>query len=83
MYVKAIDNQHVKRPADPADKRAWRRMVGYGSLAVLVLVMALGPRAWLRHSSYRQAELTEKRTELLESRVTCGCDTRRSATCAG
>lgn len=66
LYVKSIESQHVRRAADPADKRAWRRMVGYGSLTVLMLVMAFGPRAWLRHSSYRQAELIEKRTELRE-----------------
>lgn len=66
LYVKPIESQHVRRAADPADKRAWKRMVGYGFLGVIVLVMAFGPRAWLRHSSYRQAELTEKRTELRE-----------------
>jgi hypothetical protein len=66
LYVKSIEGQHVRRAADPADKRAWRRMVGYGALAVLVLVITFGPRAWLRHSSYRQAELIEKRTELRE-----------------
>ena len=66
LYVKTIEGQHVRRSADPADKRAWRRMVGYGALGVLVLVMAFGPRAWLRHSSYRQAELLEKRTQLHE-----------------
>lgn len=66
LYVKAIEGQHVRRSADPADKRAWRRMVGYGVLGVLVLVMAFGPRAWLRHSSYRQAELLERQTELRE-----------------
>jgi len=66
LYVKTIESQHVRRTADPADERAWRRMVGYGVLAVFVLVMAFGPRACLRHSSYRQAELIEQRTELRE-----------------
>ena len=66
LYVKEIDGQHVRRAADPAGKRAWRRMVGYGAATVLVLVAAFGPRAWLRHSSYRQAELIEQRTELRE-----------------
>jgi hypothetical protein len=66
LYVKNIDSQRVRRTADPADKRAWRRMVGYGFLAVLVAVLAFGPRAWLRHSSYRQAELLERRVALRE-----------------
>ena len=66
LFVKSIDGQHVRRATDPADKRAWRRMVGYGFLGVLALVMAFGPRAWLRHSSYRQAALLEERTELRE-----------------
>ena len=66
LYVKTIESQHVRRSADPADKRVWRRMVGFGFLAVVLLVLAFGPRAWLRHSSYRQAELLEQRTALRE-----------------
>jgi hypothetical protein len=41
-------------------------MVGCGFLAVFALALAFGPRAWLRHSSYRQAELIEQRTALRE-----------------
>ena len=66
LYVKDTDSQHVRRSADPADKRAWRRMVGWGFVGVVALVLAVGPRAWLRHSSYRQAELVDQRTELRE-----------------
>ena len=66
LYIKTIDGQHVRRATDPADKRAWRRMVGYGFVAVVALLIAFGPRAWLRHSSYRKAALLEQRTELRE-----------------
>jgi hypothetical protein len=66
LYVKAIEGQRVKRAADPADKRAWRRMVVYGFVSVFALALAFGPRAWLRHSSYRQAALIEQRTSLRE-----------------
>ncbi len=66
LYVKPIEGQQVRLAADPADKRAWGRMVGYGFLVMVVLVLAFGPRAWLRHSSYRQAALLEQRTELRE-----------------
>ena len=60
LYVKSMDGQHVRRSADPSDKRAWRR------IAVFLLAFAFGPRAWLRHSSYRQAALLEQRTTLRE-----------------
>lgn len=66
LYVKPIDNSGVKRPVDPADKKAWLRTVGSLTVLLLLLVLALGPRAWLRHSGYNQAELTDTRLELLE-----------------
>ena len=66
LYVKTVEGQRVRRSSDPADKRAWRRMVGYGFVGVVILVLGFGPRAWLRHSSYRQAALLEQRTALRE-----------------
>ena len=66
LYIKEIDNSDVRRPADPAGRRAFVRMIGSGLLALVVLVLCFGPRAWLRHSGYRQAELSERRQELSE-----------------
>jgi len=66
LYVKPIDNSGVRRPVDPADKRAWLRTVCNFAVVLLLVILALGPRAWLRHSGYKHAELTEKRQELLE-----------------
>ena len=66
LYVKPIESQRVRRSSDPADERAWWRMIGYGVVAVIALALAFGPRAWLRHSSYRQAELIQQRTALRE-----------------
>lgn len=66
LYIKQIDNSGVRRQADPAGRRALTRMIGLGLAALFVLVLCFGPRAWLRHSGYRQAELAELRQELSE-----------------
>lgn len=66
LYVKPIDNSRVRRPVDPADKKAWLRTVGVLATVLVLAILALGPRAWLRHSGYKQAELSEARLGLLE-----------------
>ncbi len=66
LFIKTLDNSRVRRPVDPVDKRVWLRTVGMLTAALLLTILALGPRAWLRHSHYRHAELTDKRLELLE-----------------
>jgi len=64
LYIKEIDNSGVRRAADPAGRNAFARMIGCGLIALFLLVLCFGPRAWLRHSGYRQAELAELRLEL-------------------
>ncbi|MBI1354406.1 MAG: hypothetical protein GC160_08670 [Acidobacteria bacterium] len=66
LFRKSFDNSRVRRPVDPADKRSWLRTVGVLAMLLLLAIVALGPRAWLRHSGYRQAELSERRMELQE-----------------
>jgi hypothetical protein len=66
LYVKTIDNSRVRRPVDPADKKAWLQTVAILAGILMLVVLAVGPRAWLRHSGYKHAELTEQRLELLE-----------------
>jgi hypothetical protein len=66
LYIKGIDNSQLRRKADPKGKAAWTRFVLSGSLVLLTVLVSYGPRAWLRHSGYRQAELEKEYQALLE-----------------
>ena len=59
LYQKAIDNSSVRYRHDPRDRYALRTHVSWGLFVVLILLLASGPRLWVRHSGYRQAQLTE------------------------
>jgi len=67
LYVKSVDNAGVRRRSAPEGKKYWSRMVGVSSLLLVVLAFGYGPRAWLRQSGYRIAEMTEKRQALVEN----------------
>jgi hypothetical protein len=67
LYVKNIDNAGVRRNSAPEGKKHWARTVGASSLLLVVLAFGFGPRAWLRQSGYRIAEMTEKRQALVEN----------------
>jgi len=66
LFVKNIDNSQVRRKADPRGKAAWLRFVVSGTMILLVVLLSSGPRAWLRHSGYRQADLEKEYQALLE-----------------
>jgi len=68
FFIKDVNNSGLRRDSDPADRNAWARMVALGCLLLLTAVLCFGPRAWLRHSSYRQNELAEQREQLLRTR---------------
>lgn len=59
LYQKAIDNSSVSYRHDPRDRYVLRTHVSWGLFVVLILILASGPRLWVRHSGYRQAQLTE------------------------
>lgn len=67
LYVKSVDNAGVRRRSAPEGKKHWTRMVGVSSLLLAALAFGYGPRAWLRQSGYRIAEMTEKRQALVEN----------------
>lgn len=66
LFIKYIDNSQVSRKADPRGKTAWLRFVGLGAVILLFVLASSGPRAWLRHSGYRQAEMEKEYQALLE-----------------
>ena len=66
LFQKYLDNSRARRPMDPADKVSWLRAVGVLAVVLLLAILALGPRAWLRHSGYRQAELAGRSMGLQE-----------------
>jgi hypothetical protein len=66
LFVKNIDNSQVRRKADPRGKAAWLRFVVSGTMILLALLVSSGPRAWLRHSGYRQADMEKEYQALLE-----------------
>lgn len=70
FFVKDIDNSGLRRQADPSARRGWSRMIAGGGLVLLFMILCFGPRAWLRHSGYRQATLIEQRDELLKQQRT-------------
>ena len=59
LYQKKIDNSAVRYRHDPRDRAALRRHVSWGLFVVFLLLLAFGPRLWVRHLGYRQAKLTE------------------------
>jgi hypothetical protein len=65
LYVKSVDNAGVRRRSAPEAKHHWSRMVCVSSVLLAVLAFGYGPRAWLRQSGYRIAEMTEKRQALM------------------
>jgi hypothetical protein len=64
FFIKNIDNYAVEYRYDPTDKRSLRRLVGCGLAVALTLLLAFGPRAWVRQSGYRTAELSRQIEEL-------------------
>lgn len=65
LFQKTIDNSSVNYRHDPRDRDALRWHVSWGLFVVLMVLLASGPRLWVRHSGYRQAQLTEKIEELI------------------
>lgn len=70
FFIKDVDNSGLRRQADPSARAAWLRMISGGGLVLLFLIVCFGPRAWLRHSGYRQAVLIEQRDELRKTQRT-------------
>lgn len=66
LFIKDIDNSLVRRKPDPRGKSAWLRFVVSGAMILMVVLLSSGPRAWLRHSGYRQAEMERDYQQLLE-----------------
>jgi hypothetical protein len=66
LFIKDIDNSLVRRKPDPRGKSAWLRFVVSGAMILMVVLLSSGPRAWLRHSGYRQAELEKNYQKLME-----------------
>jgi hypothetical protein len=66
LFVKSIDNSQLRRKPDPKGKTAWRQWVGVGCLVFFTLVAGYGPRAWLRHAGYRQAQQEGRYQALFE-----------------
>ena len=67
LYVKNVDNSGVRRRSAPEGKKFWGRSVAVSGVLLVVLAFGFGPRAWLRQSGYRIAEMTEKRQALVEN----------------
>lgn len=68
LYQKVIDNSTVHYRYDPRDREVLRRSVSWGLFIVLLVLMASGPRVWVRHSGYRQAELNQRIDDLVTQR---------------
>lgn len=64
LYQKAIDNSGVRYRHDPRDRDVWRSLVSGGLFVALLFILAFGPRLWVRHSGYRQAQLREQIEQL-------------------
>ena len=65
LYQKSIDNSAVWYWHDPSDRFSLRRHVSWGLFVVFVVVLVSGPRLWVRHSGYRQAELAQDIDDLV------------------
>ena len=68
IYQKRFDNGDVHYRHDPRDRASLRWHVSVGLFVALMLLLAFGPRLWVRHSGYRQAELTAKVNRLVAVR---------------
>ncbi len=68
LYQKAIDNSSLSYRHDPRDRYVLRTHVSWGLFVVLILLLASGPRLWVRQSGYRQANLTETIEQLVAVR---------------
>ncbi len=64
FFIKDIENNGVEHRYDPSDERSLRGLLGCGLVLALTLLMLFGPRAWVRHSGYRAAELSRQIEEL-------------------
>ena len=64
FFIKDIENDAVEHRYDPSDERSLRGLLGCGLAVALALVILFGPRAWVRHSGYRAAELSRQIEEL-------------------
>lgn len=64
MYHKLIDNSSVRYRHDPSDRYALRTHISWGLFVVLLLLVVSGPRLWVRHSGYRQAQMAETIDEI-------------------
>lgn len=68
LYRKSIDNSSVKYRHDPTDRHALRAQLSWGLFFVVVLLLATSPRLLVRHSGYRQAQLSAKIEKLVAVR---------------
>ncbi len=68
MYQKVIDNSSVRYRHDPRDRYSLRNHISWGLFVVLLLLLVSGPRLWVRHSGYRQAQLAESIDDLIAVR---------------
>jgi hypothetical protein len=66
LFIKDLDNSQVRRKADPRGKAVWLKFVVSGAIILMAVLLSSGPRAWLRHSGYRQADLEKEYQALLE-----------------
>ncbi len=66
LFVKDIDNNGVRRRSAPEGKRSWVKTVCACAALLVILAFGYGPRAWLRQSGFRIAEMTQAKQQLIE-----------------
>ena len=64
LVQKTIDNSAVEYQHDPRDRDALRKQVSWGLFIVLIVLLASGPRLWVRQAGYRQAGMINKIEQL-------------------
>lgn len=64
LVQKTIDNSSVEYQHDPRDRDALRKQVSWGLFIVLIVLLASGPRLWVRQAGYRQAGMIDKIEQL-------------------
>jgi hypothetical protein len=64
FFIKELDNTHIRRQSDPADKAMWARLVGAGLLGLMLVIVTFAPRPLLRHSGYRLETLHQRHQAL-------------------